>query len=124
MLPGVNPELADALERTRRMVTLLENHMDASNNNTVIGTDDATTVEVTINARNRLTDLHIESGLLRLGVDTVARRINEAARNAQAAVTAGNDAEDDRLKAQIADIVTEIEPPLRGPASSAIVEQR
>jgi len=121
---GVNPEFADALERTRRMVTLLENHMAASNNNTVIGTDDATTVEVTINARNRLTDLHIESGLLRLGVDTVARRINEAARNAQAAVTAGNDADDDRLKAQIADIVNEIEPPLRGPASSAIVEQR
>lgn len=51
-----------------------------------------------------LTGLNIEAGLLRLGAEAVQERINEALRNAAAAATAANEAEEERLVASLADI--------------------
>ncbi len=61
------------------------------------GTDAAKTVVVTLDGRQRLAGLRIEDGLLRLGADTVARRINEAILNAQADATAAIEADQQRF---------------------------
>ena len=106
-MASMHPEFADALQRMQRLTAVLQDHMAAASIDNFIGTDQAKTVEVKTDARHRLTELYIESGLLRLGVDTVARRVNEALRDAQKAVNAGNDAAAERLEAQITDIVGE-----------------
>jgi ESX secretion-associated protein EspL len=61
------------------------------------GTDEALTVAVTVDGRQRLTGLQIKDGLLRLGAETVAQRINEAILEAQAAATVANGAAQERL---------------------------
>jgi DNA-binding protein YbaB len=61
------------------------------------GTDEAVTVAVTVDGRQRLTGLQIKDGLLRLGAETVAQRINEAILEAQAAATVANGAAQERL---------------------------
>lgn len=61
------------------------------------GTDEAHTVAVTVDARQRLTGLQIKDGLLRLGADTVAQRINEAILEAQADATVADGAAQERL---------------------------
>jgi len=82
-------------------MSLLEDHVSAAEFGTVTGHDEAKTVEVTTSARHRLIDLYVESGLLRLGVNTVAQRITEALRNAHAAVTANNAAATENLYEKI-----------------------
>jgi DNA-binding protein YbaB len=56
------------------------------------GADEAETVEVTLTGNLQITKLYIEPGLLRLGVETVEQRVNDAYRNARAAArTAASD---------------------------------
>jgi hypothetical protein len=59
---------------------------------------------VTLNAHLVLIDLTLEPGLLRLGAEAVEQRINDALRKAEAAATAANDAEEERLVASLAEI--------------------
>lgn len=71
-------------------------------------TDEAETVEVTLDGRNWLTGLFIEEGLLRLGPETIARRLNEALRNAQAAADAASEADQQRLVASLVGIADKL----------------
>jgi len=107
----VNSELDYVMQRMQRMTSLLGDNLDAAKFETFSGTDEAETVHVTTNGRHRLTELRIDSGLLRLGVDTVEQRINEAVLKAQDAATAGNAAADEMLTAQLSEIVRELEQP-------------
>ncbi len=95
----IYPQLAEALQQAQqRAQSLLDEHMHQLNTESFQGTDEAKTVSVTLDARQRLTRLYIEYGLLRLGTETVAQRINEAIQNAHAAVTAANEAEQQLLE--------------------------
>lgn len=62
-----------------------------------VGTDAAETVEATVNGEYRLTGLHLEEGLLRLGAEVVEQRIDEALKNAHAAAEAAVDTEQEQL---------------------------
>ena len=61
------------------------------------GIDEAQTVAVTVDGRQRLTGLQIKDGLLRLAAETVAQRINEAILEAQAEATVADRAAQERL---------------------------
>ena len=106
--PGM-PDMDAALQQAQLAQSSLEDFMHAMNTGTFTGTDDARTVEVTINGRQWLTDLYIEDGLLRLGAETVAARLTEAVHSAQAAATAGVEAQQEQLSAKLDDIVATLE---------------
>jgi len=107
-MSGVGPGFGEVLQRAQRFAALLDEHVDGQKRGTFVGVDEARTVEVTTDARHRLVELYVESGLLRLGGDVVALRVNEALGNAHAAVSAGNDAAVEMLTAQLGGIAAEV----------------
>lgn len=104
MTVEMHPQVAEALRHAQQIQSALEDQQHRTNTESFTATDESETVEVTLNARLCLTDLHIEDGLLRLGADTVEQRINEAVANAQATATAAIDAEHERLIEMVAGI--------------------
>jgi DNA-binding protein YbaB len=107
------PDMDAALHQAQLAQSSLEDFKHGINTGTFTGTDDARTVEVTINGRQWLTDLYIEDGLLRLGAETVGARLNEAVGNAQAAATAGVEAQQEQLLAKLADIAETLQAQVR-----------
>lgn len=100
-----DPQLDEALRQTRRMESLMDELTRQLDTGSFMGTDEAKTVEATLNGRQWLTGLYIQDGLLRLGTETVAQRVTEAIRNALAVATAAGEAEQQRLVESMADIV-------------------
>jgi DNA-binding protein YbaB len=80
-----HPQVTEMLEQLQQFNAALDDQMRRTTLDTFSGTDEAKTVNVTLNGTRCLTGLYLEEGLLRLGADTVAERINEALVNAQAA---------------------------------------
>ena len=103
------PDMDAVLQQAQLAQSSLEDFKHGINTGTFTGTDDARTVEVTINGHQWLTDLYIEDGLLRLGAETVGARLNEAVGNAQAAATAGVEAQHEQLLAKLADIAATLQ---------------
>lgn len=97
MTVEMHPQVAEALRQAQLFQSALEDQQHRTKTETFSATDESETVEATLNARLCLTGLHIEDGLLRLGAETVAGRVNEAIAKAQAAATAELDAEHERL---------------------------
>jgi DNA-binding protein YbaB len=91
-----------------RQIQQIQTAVDAQANNLVTesftGTDEAKTVKVTLDGRQWLTDLHFQDGLLRLGIETVAQRVNEAIRNAQEAASVAGELEREKFIESLANI--------------------
>ena len=83
----MHPEVAAVLQQAQRLQSVMDEQLAKMNTESFTATDEAKTVEVTLNGHHWLTDLFIEDGLLRLGADTVEARINEALGNATAKAT-------------------------------------
>lgn len=96
-------QVADVLRHAQHIQSAMDEQLYQLNTNSFRGTDDSKTVAVTIDGRQRLTDLFIQDGLLRLGAETVAQRVNEAIGNAQATATAADEAEQQRFFALMDD---------------------
>ncbi|CQD07714.1 Nucleoid-associated protein YbaB [Mycobacterium lentiflavum] len=92
-----NAQLDDVLRHAQHMQSAMDEQLHQLNTRSFQGRDEAKTVAATVDGRQRLTDLHIQDGLLRLGPQVVAQRVNEAMANAQAAVTAADEAEQQRF---------------------------
>ena len=103
------PDMDSVLQQAQLAQSSLEDFKHGMSTGTFTGTDDARTVEVTINGHQWLTDLYIEDGLLRLGAETVGARLNEAVGNAQTAATAGVEAQHEQLLATLADIAATLQ---------------
>jgi len=97
MTTGMHPQAAEALRQVQRFTSVIEDQMRWEKTESFTGTDEAETVEVTVDGRRYLTGLHIDDSLPQLGSETMEQRINEAVRNAQAAASAGIDAENEQL---------------------------
>ena len=100
----MHPEVAAVLQQAQRLQSVMDEQLAKMNTESFTATDEAKTVEVTLNGHHWLTDLFIEDGLLRLGADTVEARINEALGNATAKATESIDADRARLKELVAEI--------------------
>jgi DNA-binding protein YbaB len=93
MSNDMHPLMAEVMRQSDQFQTLLESRTRQIKNEKFTGTDEARTVQVTLDGRQWLTDLYIEDGLLRLGLATVAQRVNEAMWNAQATASAAGEDE-------------------------------
>ncbi|MGX9669874.1 YbaB/EbfC family nucleoid-associated protein [Mycobacterium sp. HM-7] len=100
----MHPEVAAVLQQAQRLQSVMDEQLAKMNTESFTATDEAKTVEVTLNGHHWLTDLFIEDGLLRLGADTVEARINEALGNATAKATEAIDADRARLNELVAEI--------------------
>jgi DNA-binding protein YbaB len=83
-LPG-----AALVREADRLASALDDYRHHLSNSPYTGSDTANTVEATVTANFRITELIIEDRLLPLGAEVVAERVLEALVNAQAAATQG-----------------------------------
>lgn len=110
MTEDMHPEVAAVLRQAQRLQSLMDDQLAKMASETFTATDEARTVEVTLNGHQWLTDVFIEDGLLRLGADTVAARINEALENAGDAAAETVAADRERIDSAVAEITTEFGP--------------
>lgn len=102
MIPDAHPQVAEALEQLQRFGSALESQMRRTHTQSFTATDEAETVEVTINGHRCIVGLDIEDGLLRLGAHTVQLRVNEALQKAQVGASAAQQAQQAELMASLA----------------------
>lgn len=107
MTYDMHPEVAAVLRQAQRLQSVMDDQLAKMNTETFTATDEARTVEVTLNGHHWLTDVFIEDGLLRLGAATVQGRINEALRNASVIAAESIAADRERIDAVIAEITAE-----------------
>ena len=103
----MHPQVAAVLAQAQRLVSIMDDQLDKMKSEKFTATDQSETVEVTLDGHHRLTDVFINDGLLRLGAETVARRLNEALRNASTQATAAIETDWRRLDAAFAEITAE-----------------
>ena len=104
----MHPEVAAVLQQAQRLQSLMDEQLYKMNHQTFIATDDAETVEVTMNGHHHLTGTFIADGLLRLGAPTVEQRLNEALQKATDAATESIELDRDRIDAAVADITADL----------------
>ena len=108
MTEDMHPQVAAVLKQAQRLQSLMDEQLDKMAGETFVATDEAETVEVTLNGHHYLTDVFIEDGLLRLGADTVAARVNEAIQNAGTTAAASIAADRERIDFAVAEITAEL----------------
>ncbi|MCV7278746.1 YbaB/EbfC family nucleoid-associated protein [Mycolicibacterium flavescens] len=104
MSEDMHPEVAAVLRQAQRLQSVMDDQLHRMNTQTFTATDESETVEVTLNGHHHLIGAFIEDGLLRLGVETVQQRLNEALQNALAAASASIEADRERIDAVVAQI--------------------
>ncbi len=108
MTDEMHPDVAAVLNQAQQLQSVLDEQLHRMNNQTFTATDEARTVEVTLNGHHHVTGAFIEDGLLRLGAETVEQRLNEALQNATAAASASIEADRERIDDAVAEITTEL----------------
>ncbi|BBY45044.1 DNA-binding protein [Mycolicibacterium celeriflavum] len=104
MSDEMHPEVAAVLQQAQRLQSIMDDQLHRMSTQTFTATDETETVEVTLNGHHHLTGAFIEDGLLRLGVETVQQRLNEALQNANAVASASMEADRERIDAAVAEI--------------------
>lgn len=104
----MHPQVAAVLAQAQRLQSIMDDQLHRMDTQTFTGTDESETVEVTLNGHHQLTGAFIEDGLLRLGVQAVQQRLNEAVQNATAAASAAVEADRERIDAAVAQITDDL----------------
>lgn len=104
----MHPEVAAVLQQAQQLQSVLDEQLHRMDSQTFTATDEARTVEVTLNGHHHMTGAFIEDGLLRLGAETVQNRLNEALRNATAAASASIAADKERIDEAVAEITADL----------------
>ena len=104
----MHPQVAAVLQQAARLQSLMDEQLHKMNSQTFTATDEAETVEVTLDGHHHLTGTFIADGLLRLGAETVQQRLNEALQNATAAATESIELDRERIDAAVADITADL----------------
>lgn len=109
MTAQTDPRVDEVLRQMKRFASALEEQQRRTDTESFTATDEAKTVEVTLNGRHWLTGVYIEPGLMRLGPKVVGQRLNEALRNTEAAAIAAVAAQQERLIESLAGIASEVQ---------------
>ena len=109
MTDDMHPEVAAVLRQAAQLQSLMDEQLHKMNNQTFTATDEAETVEVTLDGHHHLTGTFIADGLLRLGAQTVEQRVNEALQNAAAVATESSELDRERIDAAVADITADLQ---------------
>jgi DNA-binding protein YbaB len=102
----MHPQVAAVLRQAQQLQSIMDEQLHRMNTETFTGTDEAKTVEVTLNGHHHLTGVFIQDGLLRLGAHTVEQRLNEALEKATAAATTAIESDRERIDTMVADLTT------------------
>jgi DNA-binding protein YbaB len=105
----MHPEVAAVLRQAAQLQSLMDEQLHKMNNQTFTATDEAETVEVTLDGHHHLTGTFIADGLLRLGAQTVEQRVNEALQNAAAVAAESSELDRERIDAAVADITADLQ---------------
>jgi ESX secretion-associated protein EspL len=105
----MHPQVAAVLKQAQRLQSLMDDQLAKMNTETFTATDEAETVEVTLNGHHWLTGVFIEDGLLRLGAATVEGRVNEALQKASLQASESIEADRERIDAVVAEITADME---------------
>ncbi|MCV7074588.1 YbaB/EbfC family nucleoid-associated protein [Mycobacterium szulgai] len=98
----IPPDVAQVLALAGQFQSALDGTLNQMNTGSFRGTDEAKTVEVTINGHQWLTGVRIDDGLIKeVGAEVVGARVNEALQNAQATASAYNNAAGQQLTAAL-----------------------
>lgn len=108
MTDEMHPEVTAVLHQAQRLQSMMDDQLHRMSTQTFTGTDESETVEVTLNGHHQLTGVFVEDGLLRLGVDTVQQRLNEALQNANEAAAASVAADRERIDAAVAQLTGDV----------------
>ncbi|AFM14906.1 hypothetical protein Mycch_0079 [Mycolicibacterium chubuense NBB4] len=108
MTDDMHPEVAAVLRQAKRLQSLMDEQLDKMATESFTASDESETVEVTLNGHHWLKDVYIQDGLLRLGAETVERRVNEALQRANTEASASIDADRERIDAVVAEITAEL----------------
>jgi len=104
----MHPEVAAVLQQAQRLQSLMDEQLYKMTHQTFTATDEAETVEVTLDGHHHLTGTFIADGVLRLGASTVQKRLNEALQKATDAATESIELDRDHIDAAVADITSEL----------------
>lgn len=100
----MHPEVAAVLRQAGRLQELMDAQLHKMASESFTATDEADTVEVTLNGHHELVDVYLADGVLRLGAQTVEQRLNEALDTATEAAAESIAADRHRLNEAVAEI--------------------
>lgn len=104
MSDDMHPEVAAVLEQAQRLQSIMDDQLHKMSGETFTATDETGTVEVTLDGHQHLIHVHLQDGLLQLGVAEVEQRLNEALRNATAEASRSIEADRERIDAMVAEL--------------------
>jgi DNA-binding protein YbaB len=105
------PEIARKFRELDGVRALLDDQLARMHAESFVATDEAGTVEVTVNGIQRLVDLRFDPRILNLGAQEATARINEALHAATQFARDCVAADVDELKSRVADAVAAIQVP-------------
>ncbi len=108
MTDDMHPEVSAVLAQARRLQSLMDDQLDKMANDSFTASDEADSVEVTLNGHHWLKDVYMRDGLLRLGAEAVEQRVNQALQKASAEASARIDEDRRRIDAVVAEITAEM----------------
>ncbi len=112
MTDEMHPQVAAVLQQAQQLQSIMDEQLHRMESQTFTAADESGTVEVTLDGHHQLKAVVLADGLMRLGVEEVQQRINEALRNATAAASTAIDADRERIDAAVAEITAN--PPALG----------
>ena len=104
----MHPQVAAVLQQAQQLQSIMDDQLHRMDTQTFTATDESETVEVTLNGHHQMTGAVIADGLLRLGVEVVQQRLNEALQNAMAVATASIEADRERIDRAVAQITADL----------------
>lgn len=102
----MHPQVAAVLRQAGRLQELMDSQLHKMASESFTATDESKSVEVTLNGHQHLVDVFISDGLLRLGADIVALRLNEALDKATEVAAESIAVDQGRLNEAVAEITT------------------
>ena len=100
----MHPQVAAVLDQASRLQDLMEGQLKKMADDSFSATDESGTVRVTLNGHHHLVDIHFADGLLRLGSETVAQRLNQALHKVTEEAGESSATDRERLNEAITDI--------------------
>lgn len=102
--PDMHPDVAAILREAKRLEDVLEDRLHQIRTGRFTASDEARTVEVTLDGEHRLVDVFITEGALRKGLGAIQSAVNEALVKANADVDASASAGAAKINAVLAEI--------------------
>ena len=107
MSDEIHPAVAAIMGQTERLKSVLDTQVARMGAGSFSAADETGTVEVTLNGRHWLTDVHLEEGVLRAGAEVVQQRLTEALAKAGAAASTAGEIDRERLAVELNDIAAQ-----------------